>query len=123
MTDRPCALVVDDEPDIRAVIRAMLVVQAGIVVSGEASSAAEAVEMARAAPPDLIVLDHWLGSGKLGIEAARELKEAAPEAKVLLISGHDVGRAAGAEPAIDAFLAKTDVDRLVPTVRRLLATD
>jgi len=50
-------LVVDDSPSIRAVIRAMVEGDAGIQVVGEAGTGAEAVEMAQALRPGVILMD------------------------------------------------------------------
>jgi two-component system, chemotaxis family, protein-glutamate methylesterase/glutaminase len=50
-------LVVDDSPSIRAVIRAMVEGDAGIRIVGEAGTGGEAVEMARALRPGVILMD------------------------------------------------------------------
>jgi CheY-like chemotaxis protein len=51
-----CVLVVDDEPDIRAVARLSLERVGGLRVI-EASSGMEALEMAAASQPDAVLLD------------------------------------------------------------------
>lgn len=50
-------LVVDDSPSIRAVIRAMLEGDEGILIVGEAGTGGEAVEMARSLCPGVILMD------------------------------------------------------------------
>jgi CheY-like chemotaxis protein len=50
-------LLVDDVPDVRAVVRGVLERHGGFRVVGEAGDGAEAVTMAAASRPDLILLD------------------------------------------------------------------
>ena len=64
-------LVVDDEPQIRRVLRSTLSFR-GYVIS-EASSGEEAIELARKSKPDLILLDVNL-PGMSGIETCREIR-------------------------------------------------
>ncbi len=64
-------LVVDDEPVIRELIQLTLET-AGFQVA-EAGHAAEAREVIKQNPPDLILLD-WMLPGRSGLELARELK-------------------------------------------------
>lgn len=116
-------VVVEDEPDMRAMIRAVLAADPRIEVLGEAACAAEAIEAARTLDPGLIILDHQIEGDIMGIQAAPLLKEVAPNAKILLFTAFDMRSEAEAEPAIDGFLSKSDVGRLLPTVRRLLGLD
>src|SRR5579863_1039822 len=65
-------LVVDDEPQIRRVMRASLASQ-GYVIT-EARSGEEALEQLRGKQPDLVILDvNMPGIG--GLEACREIRE------------------------------------------------
>jgi CheY-like chemotaxis protein len=50
-------LVVDDEPDIRAMVKMMLGFMEGVELVDEACDGAEAIEAARLLQPDLILLD------------------------------------------------------------------
>jgi DNA-binding NarL/FixJ family response regulator len=123
MADRNNArilVIVEDEPDIRMMIRAILSSDKRIEVCGEAASAAEAIEAARATDPGLIVLDHSIEGDIMGVQAAPLLKQVAPNAKILLFSAFDLRAEANAEPAIDEFLSKSDVGKLLQTVQRLL---
>lgn len=113
-------VIVEDEDDMRALIRALLAVDPRLDILGEATSAAEAIEVARAVDPGLIVLDHFIDGPVTGLEAAPSLKEVAPAAKVLLFTAHDLSREARRSPAVDAFLAKDQPHKLLPTALRLL---
>jgi CheY-like chemotaxis protein len=112
-------LVVDDDPDIRRLLRAMLGGSGRMTIVGEASSAAEALERVSDGDAEVIVLDHWLGDPPTGLEAAPALKAAAPEAKILLFTAYDVAGEAKASGAIDAFVRKDHLDGLQVMIRRL----
>ncbi|HVE98809.1 MAG TPA: response regulator [Mycobacteriales bacterium] len=113
-------VVVEDEEDIRLLIRLLLRDDPRIELFGEASSAQEAIELARSAHPGLIILDHSIDGDVMGLQAAPLLKEAAPEAKILLFTAFDLQKEAEAEPAVDGFLSKSNMDRLLPTVQTML---
>ena len=113
-------VIVEDEPDMRMMIRAILVADPRIEIVGEASSAAEAIEVAKSIEPGLIILDHSIEGDVMGLQAAPLIKAAAPRAMILLFSAFDLKKEAAAEPAIDGFLGKSDVALLLPTVQRML---
>lgn len=116
-------VVVEDEQDFRILIRAALGEDPRIEIRGEAADAASAIEVARSAGPGLIILDHYLDGKLSGLEAAPMLKEAVPEAKILLLTSYDLAAEARREPAIDAYLRKDEIDQLLPTAQRLLGLD
>jgi len=66
-------LIVDDAPDIRALLRAMLG-DRGDVLLQEASGGEEALALAAADPPDLAVIDQNM-PGMDGVTTTRELKK------------------------------------------------
>jgi two-component system nitrate/nitrite response regulator NarL len=78
-------LVVDDHTLFRRGLVALLASDASLRVAGEAADAGEAVRRAAELQPDLILLDNHL-PGATGIQALPGLKEAAPEAKVVLLT-------------------------------------
>lgn len=116
-------VVVEDEPDFRVLIRAALREDPRIELSGEVTTVEEAVALARASEPALIILDHNLEGEMVGIDAAPKLKAASPDTKILLFTAYDVAAEARREPAIDGFLRKDDVAKLLATVRGLLGLD
>lgn len=111
---------VEDEADIRALIRMTLRPDPRLELKGEAASAEEAIELVREIQPDLIILDHSLEGQMTGLEAAPVLKEVAPGGKILLFTAYDMKKEAEHEPAIDAFLRKDNFPRLLRTVEDLL---
>jgi DNA-binding NarL/FixJ family response regulator len=78
-------MVVDDFKDWRLTVCSILEQSQELLVVGEASDGAEAVQKAQELQPDLIVLD--VGLPKLsGIEAAPRISELAPGSKILFLS-------------------------------------
>ena len=78
-------LVVDDHTLFRRGLVALLASDANLRVVGEAADAGEAVRRAAELQPDLILLDNHL-PGATGIQSLPGLKEAAPQAKVVLLT-------------------------------------
>lgn len=79
-------LIVDDDPGILVLLRALLEREGHSVC--EARDGRTALEIYRAAPPDLLVTDIVL-PGKEGLDLILELERIHPGIKVLAISGGD----------------------------------
>ncbi len=117
-------VVVEDDPDMRTLIRLTLALEERFLVSGEAASAADALDVVRSTDDlDLIILDHFIDGDIMGLQAAPLLKAAAPRAKILLFTSHDLATEARREPAIEAYLSKEHLEQLLPTAQRLLGLD
>jgi DNA-binding NarL/FixJ family response regulator len=78
-------LVVEDFVPFRQYIISILATQRGLEVIAEVSDGLEAVQKAQELKPDLILMDIGLPSLS-GIEAARRIRKAVPEAKVVFLS-------------------------------------
>lgn len=104
---RHTILVGDDEAVLRALVRATLS-SAGYDVL-EAADGDEALELARSARPDLIVLDLMMPR-RSGLEVLRELRAdpelAATPVVMLTARTRAADREAAAEAGADRFLAK-----------------
>jgi DNA-binding NarL/FixJ family response regulator len=113
-------IVVEDDPDVQFLIEAVFATDDRFSVAGVAATAEEALELARVTELGIIVLDHGLAGVLTGLEAAPRLKELAPRAKIILFTAHaELRDPAADEPAVDAFLLKTDISQLLPLARRL----
>jgi len=113
-------VVVEDDPDVQFLIETVFSEDDRFSVAVLAASAEDALEMARTDEPGIIVLDHGLAGALTGLEAAPRLKEVAPNAKIILFTAHsELCHSAADEPAIDAFLLKTDILQLLPLAQRL----
>lgn len=113
-------VLVEDEPDMRMMLRFMLESDPRISIVGEAEDAATAIELARSTHPGLIILDHSIQGDVMGLDAAPLLKEVAPQAKILLFTAFDLKTEAEAEPAVNEYLNKADIAELLPTVQSML---
>jgi DNA-binding NarL/FixJ family response regulator len=78
---------VDDNDDIRMLIGAKLSRTGRYEIVGEADEGAAAVRVAEALTPDLVVLDLSM-RGLGGLEAIPLLRAAAPDARIVVMSGH-----------------------------------
>jgi DNA-binding NarL/FixJ family response regulator len=78
-------VIVDDHSVVREGLRAFLRLQEGIEVVGEAGSAADAVRVARTSTPDVVLLDLVMPGGD-GVGAIRDLIDAAPGVRVLVLT-------------------------------------
>lgn len=116
-------LVVDDQPDLRLLIRLSLR-QLGEVVQAE--SAEQALARIAESRPDLLVLDVWLGKGQSGIELCRSLRAdpATRELRIILLSanGQPSDIAAGLTAGADDYIVKPfSPEGLLAAASRLLA--
>jgi len=81
-------LVVDDDPDYRLLVRLALAAGSGFEVVAEAGDGPAAVAAAEERRPDLVLLDCTLPGGD-AFDVLPRLRTAAPEARIVLVSGHD----------------------------------
>ena len=113
-------LVVDDEPKIVDVVGDYLR-SAGFSVT-TAADGERALELARARPPDLVVLDLGL-PGLDGLDVTRELRRASPPVPIIMLTarGEETDRVLGLELGADDYLVKPFSPReLVARVRAVL---
>jgi CheY-like chemotaxis protein len=81
-------LIVDDEEDIRTLIRLMIQsVDRGLFVAGEAVDAIDALESIDAVDPRVVVLDEMM-PGMRGIDAARTMLARRPELIIILCTAY-----------------------------------
>jgi two-component system response regulator DevR len=78
-------MLVDDHEVVRQGVAAVLGRVDGIVVCGEAASTSEALDVADATMPDVVVMDVRLG-GESGIQATRELRARRPDTRVIMLT-------------------------------------
>ncbi len=79
--------IVDDQPMMRFALRTILEAS-GIEVVGEAGDGHEAVSVALATRPDVMLMDVRM-PGRDGIDATRELTSALPELRVIVLTTFD----------------------------------
>ena len=107
-------LVVDDEEDIRLIVRAVIrEANHGLRVVAEATTGQEAVDRWREHEPDVVLLDHRLPD-MTGIEVAGQILAERPTQNIILFSAFldaDTVRKA-AEVGVRACISKADVTEL-----------
>jgi two-component system, NarL family, invasion response regulator UvrY len=80
-------LIADDHAIVREGLKQIVAQTSDILVAGEASNAAEALEMARKLPIDLLLLDISM-PGRSGLDVLVEVKRDLPDLPVLILSLH-----------------------------------
>jgi DNA-binding NarL/FixJ family response regulator len=116
-------LVVDDQPDIRLLIRVLIdMADEGLGVVGEAANGTEALERAKEVNPLVVVLDEMM-PGMDGVETASRLRASRPAQIVILCSAYldedVVARALAA--GIVQCVPKARVDELPDIIRAAVA--
>lgn len=88
-TDRPLrVMVVDDHPIVREGIVGVLESVAELVVVAQAGDGVEAIELAKATTPDLVLMD--LRMPRMGgVEATRRLRRAHPETVIVVLTTYE----------------------------------
>ncbi|GAA1663036.1 response regulator transcription factor [Glycomyces endophyticus] len=100
MTDTPIRLLIaDDHPVVRDGFRGIFTAEPGFDVVGEAGDGAEAVAMAKALRPDVVLMDLRMPVMG-GVEAIRELARTGLPIKVLVLTTFDTDQ--DVRPAIEA---------------------
>lgn len=117
--------IVDDHPVFRLGLKRALERESDIEIPWEMGSPATLDAVMRKTPVDVILMDIFMGPGKDGIAATREVVERWPEVKVAVISASLDERVAPASKRAGAqmFLPKSmPVSEMVGSIRRLAAS-
>lgn len=108
MTTQPVkVLVVDDEPDLRILLWLAVEADGRCQVVADAASGDEGVALAAAHQPDIVVVDQMM-PGMDGVQAVPLIRQAAPGAKVIMMSalGDAQLRERAMRAGADAYLEK-----------------
>ena len=123
MTDPVTILIVDDHAVVRHGLRAFLEMQSDFEIVGEAADIRGAVELAARLRPGLILTDLLLPDAD-GAAGIRRLREAAPDARILVLTSYlDDARLFAAMQAGAAGYQLKDVqpDVLAAAIRQVVA--
>lgn len=113
-------LIVDDIPDVRSELALLLSLSGDITVAGEASDGREAVLLAEALQPEVILMDLEMLPMD-GYEAARQIRLRLPDCRVIALTIHDCEevRAKCLEAGMEGFLVKgARLETLLQAIRR-----
>jgi DNA-binding NarL/FixJ family response regulator len=112
-------LIVDDHQVVRIGMRSLLSHAAGFRVVGEAGSVSEAVQLARDARPDVVLMDVRLPDGS-GVEACRRIKADNPDARVVMLTSYSDEEAIVGSVMAGAsgyLLKQADAEKLTQAIR------
>jgi len=120
LTDTVRVLIVDDEPDLRLLMRTMLDLDHRIDIIGEAADGGEALERFAELRPDLVLLDLRMPVMN-GLEVAQRILQDHPDQRILLFTAFLDPRLAAEAAAlgISGVLGKGDLDALTAEILRL----
>lgn len=115
-------LITDDQPEVRALVEVTL--RSGDYQVFQASSGEEALIIARAEKPDLVIMDVMMPGKIDGLEATRQLKQnpETGDCVILLLTGRtqdkdrEMGMAAGADDYFFKPFSPLDLIRKVEAV-------
>jgi len=113
-------LIVDDEPDLRLLVRTMLTLDPRIEIVGEGVDGGEALDLFNQLRPDVLVLDQRMPVFK-GLEVARQVLADHEDQVVILLSAYlddDVLEEASAI-GIRGVIGKQRMADLAPEILRL----
>ena len=116
-------LVVDDHTLFRRGLTALLSRDPDFLIVGDAADAGQALRRAQELQPDLILLDNHLG-GVNGVDALPGLREAAPQARILMltVSEDEQDLATALRNGASGYLLKTmEGDALSAAIHRVVA--
>jgi two-component system OmpR family response regulator len=119
-------LVVDDDPDFRAVMARLLEARGATVV--EATGGKKGLTRARRLDPDVVLLDQVMPDME-GVQVARTMRARGDRAAIVLVSGVAQTRELVSTAPVEALLMKPfSVEELVTTIhaameRRAAATN
>ena len=81
-------LIADDVPDIRFLLATLLDKEPDFQVVGEAEDGAGALKQTKKLHPDVILLDINM-PGRDGLDVLPDLRDSAPDAKIIVFSGFE----------------------------------
>jgi two-component system nitrate/nitrite response regulator NarL len=111
-------LIVDDSPQVRQELRTLLPLAGDIEIVGEAMDGQEAIRLAQALQPDVVLMDLEMPVLD-GYEATRQIKAGFPSCRVvaLTVHGHEAARQKASQSGVDVFLVKgVSVETLVQAI-------
>jgi DNA-binding NarL/FixJ family response regulator len=111
-------LIADDSSQVRQELRTLLPLAGDIEIVGEAADGGEAIRLAQALQPEVILMDLEMPVLD-GYEATRQIKACSPSCRVvaLTVHGYEAARQKAMQAGADVFLVKgAAVESLVQAI-------
>jgi len=107
----PRVLIVDDHAFVRRGVQNILSAFLDWELCGEAGNAADGIRMIHALKPDVVLMDVSM-PGMDGIQATREVRNADPQTKIVLITLHESVEVlrSGFRAGANGYLLKADAE-------------
>ncbi len=118
----PCILIADDHAQLRQALHDVLAVNFPGCDIVQASTAEEAVQLAKLHAPDVVVMDLHIPEMN-GIAATRLIKQAHPATAVVMLTQHEdeAYQVQAAAAGVSSYIYKREVNqRFVPQMTELL---
>lgn len=113
-------LIVDDEPDLRLLLRTMLSLDPRIEIAGEAGDGGRGLELYRELRPDVLVLDQRMPVLE-GLEVAAQVLSEDPGQLIVLISAYldDAMRSEANVLGVRSIMGKQHIEEIGAEILRL----
>jgi DNA-binding NarL/FixJ family response regulator len=114
-------LIVDDVPQVRRELSTLLPLLDDIEIVGEAENGQEAIELATALQPDIVLMDVEMLIVD-GLTATRSIKQQYPQCRIIVLSIHSdeavrtQARSAGADDFVDKGAPLTTLLQAIKTI-------
>jgi DNA-binding NarL/FixJ family response regulator len=127
----PSLLIVDDDPNVREVLRMVARFDAGFVDIDTAGTSGEAIELAAARPPDVVILDHAIAGDispaalggmttPTGMDLVSYFRDRLSDAVLVVHSGYSDLEVKGKEAGADLVVVKgSDLTDMFDAIRRI----
>jgi len=113
-------LIVDDEPDLRLLLRTMLSLDPRIEIAGEAGDGGRGLELYKELRPDVLVLDQRMPVLE-GLEVAARVLAEDPGQLIVLISAYldDAMRLEANDLGVRSIMGKQHIEEIGAEILRL----
>ena len=118
-----CYWVIEDDLDLQFLVQLKFKAESRLKFCGSATNSTDAIELVRGTNPGVVILDHFIEGQVMGLQLAPLIKAIAPNTQIILFTSHDLAVEVSQEPAIDAYLRKSDLAKLLPTALLLLGLE
>ena len=118
-----CYWIIEDDTDMQYLVQMKFGVDLRTRFCGAATNSIDAIELLRGKETGVVVLDHFIEGQIMGLQLAPLIKAAAPNVRIILLTSHDLAFEVSREPAIDAYLRKNELAKLLPPALQLMGLE